>query len=188
MQLISNKDFEKHKFTVSELKNIEFDSCRFISCDFSELSLYNTEFVECVFDACNLSSIIIDEVSFKDVEFINSKLIGIDFSVCNNFMLSFSFDNCTLDYSLFYKLKIKNTKYLDCSIREVDFSECDLQSSSFSNCNLDRSVFNQTNLEKVDFRTAVNFIINPESNMMKKSKFSILGANTLLDSFKIIIE
>jgi hypothetical protein len=46
----------------------------------------------------------------------------------------------------------------------------------------------RTNLEKTDFRTAVNFSINPTLNRIKNAKFSHDRLAGLLDSFSIVIE
>jgi hypothetical protein len=43
-------------------------------------------------------------------------------------------------------------------------------------------------LEKADFRTAFNYSINPETNRIKKAKFSKEGLNGLLDKYDIEIE
>ena len=116
------------------------------------------------------------------------KLLGIDFSKCKDFLLSFYFEKTTLDYSTFHKKKIRNTIFKDCAIKEVDFSEADLTASGFLNCDLTRTVFQQTILEKVDFRTANNYSIDLESNRVKNAKFSTFGIIGLLDKYQIIIE
>lgn len=50
------------------------------------------------------------------------------------------------------------------------------------------TLFDNSNLESVDFRTANNFTIDPENNKMRKSKFSVMGANNLLDKYKLDIK
>lgn len=87
---------------------------------------------------------------------------------------------------LFYKMK--NTIFSECSIKEVDFSSADLTGSSFLNCDLSRSLFQHTIVEKVDFRSAINFSIDPEINRIKNARFSSAGIIGLLDKYQIIIE
>ncbi|MFN6083504.1 MAG: pentapeptide repeat-containing protein [Fluviicola sp.] len=70
----------------------------------------------------------------------------------------------------------------------IDFSEADLSNSVFKNCNLLLSVFDRTTLDKADFRTAVNYSIDPEKNRIKKAKFSLQGVAGLLNKYDIIIE
>jgi hypothetical protein len=43
-------------------------------------------------------------------------------------------------------------------------------------------------LEKVDFRTAVNYAFDPNSNKIKKAKFSLMGLAGLLSKYDIDIE
>jgi hypothetical protein len=44
------------------------------------------------------------------------------------------------------------------------------------------------NLKKADLRTAYNYHIDPESNKLKKAKFSLQGLPGLLDKYGIDIE
>jgi fluoroquinolone resistance protein len=50
------------------------------------------------------------------------------------------------------------------------------------------STFDRTNLEKADFRTSFNYSISPESNRIKKARFSLSGIAGLLDGYDIEIE
>ncbi len=119
---------------------------------------------------------------------MDCKLLGLRFDTCDNFLISFSFENCILNYASFYKLKIKETKFKNCEIKEVEFVEADLTSSLFDNCNFDRVVFDRTKLEKSDFRTSYNYSIDPEENNIKKAKFSSSGLSGLLDKYNIIVD
>ena len=83
---------------------------------------------------------------------------------------------------------MKKTNFINCSIKEVDFSEVDLTLSVFQNCDLSNSTFNQTILDKVDLRTAVNYVIEPNSNRIKKTKFSLTGLPGLLANYDIIVD
>ena len=71
---------------------------------------------------------------------------------------------------------------------EVDFSETDLVGSVFKNCDLSGTIFENTHLEKADLRTAYNYHIDPESNKLKKAKFSLQGLPGLLDKYGLEIE
>ena len=115
-------------------------------------------------------------------------MLGLKFESCNEFALSFSFENCILNFSTFYKTKIKKTQFKNCQLQEVDFTETDLSGARFENCDLLRAFFSSTNLESANFRTAFNYVIDPESNRMKKAKFSLLGLSGLLEKYKLDIE
>jgi len=73
-------------------------------------------------------------------------------------------------------------------LKETDFSEVNLSASVFSDCDLSGAIFSNTNLEKVDFRTANNFLIDPEFNKLKKAKFSAFNLEGLLYKYQIDIE
>jgi uncharacterized protein YjbI with pentapeptide repeats len=115
-------------------------------------------------------------------------MLGLLFYNCSEFGLSFSFDNCNLDHSSFYKTKIKKTFFKNSHLQEADFTDCDLANSSFENCNLAKARFENTILEKVDFRTSHNYTIDPEINRIKKAKFSLTQVTGLLDKYDIEID
>lgn len=73
-------------------------------------------------------------------------------------------------------------------MQETNFAEADLTAATFENCDLMHAVFDRTLLEKADLRTATNFSINPETNRIKKAKFSITGLPGLLQKYQIEIE
>jgi uncharacterized protein YjbI with pentapeptide repeats len=93
-----------------------------------------------------------------------------------------------LKLSTFYKLKLKKTRFKGCNLQDVDFSDADLMGSTFDNCDLQRAIFIDTNLEKVDFRSSINYSIDPEKNRLKKAKFSRAEVIGLLDKYDIEIE
>lgn len=115
-------------------------------------------------------------------------MLGLHFDSCNEFGLSFSFENCILNHSTFFKTKIKKTIFKNTQLQEVDFTECDLADSLFDNCDLTRATFDNTVIEKVDFRTSYNYSIDPEKNRIKKAKFSIHGISGLLEKYNLIID
>lgn len=73
-------------------------------------------------------------------------------------------------------------------LEEVDFSEAELTGSQFTECDFRGAMFDQTNLEKADFRSSINYSIDPEANRIRKSKFSREGAMGLLAKYDILIE
>ncbi|WP_237702550.1 pentapeptide repeat-containing protein [Bizionia argentinensis] len=93
-----------------------------------------------------------------------------------------------MDYSTFFGAKFKKTHFIKCSLKEVDFSESNLSAAVFKNTDLMGARFSKTNLEKTDFRSAKNFAIDPELNMLKKAKFSALQLEGLLHKYQLDIE
>jgi fluoroquinolone resistance protein len=185
---IEDQKFEKINFAETVLVTGEYENCEFTNCNFSNINLSGISFAECEFTGCNLSTAKLGKTAFKDVKFIDCKLTGLHFHDCNEFLFEVNFDNCQLQLSSFYKLKLKTTFFKNSVLHEVDFSEADLTASVFDRCDLDRAVFDNTILEKADFRTSFNYSINPERNRMKKSKFSAAGIAGLLDKYDIEVE
>jgi fluoroquinolone resistance protein len=180
--------FENLKSQIAPLEIGDYENCTFTSCDFSESDLSDINFLECKFRDCNLSLARLIQTSFREVKFINCKLLGVHFEDCNKLILSFGFEGCILDLSSFNKLKLKGTTFKNSKMVEVDFTGTDLSDSGFINCDLQRTIFKNTDLEGVDFRTSFNYSIDPESNRIKKAKFSLQGITGLLDKYDIEIE
>ncbi|HEX8333888.1 MAG TPA: pentapeptide repeat-containing protein [Segetibacter sp.] len=185
---IEDKSFERIDYTEKELTKAEYDNCTFTDCDFSNADLSGMAFSECEFSGCNLSNVKTIKTSFRDVQFEDSKLLGIHFENCDDFLFSVSFTNCILNLSSFYKLKIKKTTFKNCSLHEVDFTEADLTGSVFETCDLLMAAFENTILEKADLRTAFNYSIDPTINKIKKAMFSKAGITGLLDKLDIKID
>ncbi|MDY8135693.1 pentapeptide repeat-containing protein [Aquimarina sp. 2201CG5-10] len=185
---IIDQTFESYNFSGKKLPAREYDNCVFTNCDFTNTDISVVTFLECRFETCNFGSLMMKKTSFQEVTFIDCKMLGLDFSNCNDFLFSVQFDSCNLDYATFYNFQMKNTIFNDCSLKIVDFTETDLSGTAFNNCNLSEAVFSNTILQKADFRTAVNYTIDPESNNIKKAKFKVSGLLGLLTKYDLDIE
>ena len=128
-----------------------------------------------------------DNIELHFFEFKDCKMLGLRFDSCNPFGLSFSFDGCQLNHSSFYKTKIKKTVFSNSQLQETDFAEADLTGAVFDNCDLMNAVFDRTLLEKADLRTSYNYTIDPETNRLKKAKFSVSSIAGLLAKYDINI-
>ena len=180
--------FDKLDFTQEPLTKGEYENCKFTNCNFEETNLNDIKFMDCNFQDCNWSLVQLNGTVLREVKFKDCKMLGLQFESCNDFGLSFSFENCQLNHSTFFQMNIKKTIFKNCQLREIDFSESNLTNVIFDNCDLAQAIFINTVLDKADFRTAYNYAIDPESNRLKKAKFSILGISGLLDKYDIIIE
>jgi fluoroquinolone resistance protein len=183
-----DEKFEGIDFTINKFSAGDYENCRFINCNFAEANLSKITFIDCVFDTCNLSAANINVTSFQETSFINCKMMGLRFEDCNQFLFTVSFTGCLLNLCTFYKVKIKNTRFINCSMQEVDFTEADLTAAELDNCNLLQAVFDNTILDKADLRTAINFSIDPERNKLKKAKFSATALSGLLHKYDLIIQ
>lgn len=184
---ITDASYKKITFSTPELQNTEFDTCKFVDCDFTSAYLTSTSFLDCQFIDCNFSSAKINDTAFKAVLFSNCKLLGTPFNACNPFLLEMTFKACNLNLASFYGIKLKNTVFTDCNLEKTDFTNADLSGATLANCNLNQAIFNTTNLEKADFSSAKNLTISPEYNKIKGAKFSKENALGLLTDYKVII-
>jgi fluoroquinolone resistance protein len=194
---VEEKTFDKIDFTQNPLYKGEYEYCTFLNCNLSSVDLSEFKFLECEFFGCNLSLAKLTQTALKDIKFQNCKMLGLNFGDCNEFGFAASFDTCILDHSSFSadpespmkrRVKFRQTVFKNSQLYEVDFTECDLSYSVFDKCDLTRTIFESTILEKTDFRTAINYSIDPESNRIKKAKFSRSSIAGLLDKYDIEIE
>jgi len=190
MSIITHEDktFDGVIFSEKQSPRIEYADCLFTNCNFSKADLSNDDFMDCHFKGCNFSLAVMENTGMKNNRFTDCKAVGIDFSRCNNFNFSVSFENCPLDYCSFFQKKMKKAVFTDCSLKETDFTETDLTQAIFKNCDLMNASFMHTILEKADFRTARNYALDPEMNKIKKAKFSSPGIAGLLAKYDISIE
>ncbi len=141
-----------------------------------------------LFNNSNLSTAKLNKTAFRDSTFKDCKLMGLQFNTCDDFLFTVAFENCILNFSSFYKMKLKKMVFKNCNLTEIDFTEADLSESLFDHCDLAKTLFENTILEKADLRTAYNYSIDPELNKIKKAKFSIPGIIGLLNKCDINIE
>ncbi|NJB71740.1 uncharacterized protein YjbI with pentapeptide repeats [Saonia flava] len=184
---IEDEHFKGENYTQNRLAKGEYEHCTFTNCNFSNGNLTNSSFLECEFIDCNLSNSNITASSFNEVLFKDCKLLGLRFDQCNDFLLSFTFEDCALNLASFYQLKLKKIWFKKCILEEVDFVEADLTEALFDDCNLKHAIFENTLLEKADFRTSHSFSIDPENNRIKKAKFSKENIVGLLETYDIMI-
>lgn len=188
MESYYDQVFESTNYSADGFPEGESEACTFKNCLFADVNLSHRSFLACEFQDCDFTGAKLGDTAFKDVKFVGCKLLGVDFTGCNPFLLEMTFEECILNLASFYQLNLKGTSFVRCSLEEVDFVQTNLSEASFADCNLAMAQFDQTNLEKADLRTAVNFLINPNNNRLKKAKFARPTLDGLLDAFDVIIE
>ncbi len=179
--------FTTHSLTAENIEKVTFDECTFIDCRFVDCKFEKCVFIECEFQQSVISAI--DPVSsrFLRPKFNRCKVIGIDWSKINK-LENASFIECQLDYSNFSSLQIPRTKMIKCSAKEVRFTETDLSDGVFTDTDFQGSTFFKTNLSHADFRGAKNYSIDVSNNVIKKARFTLPEALSLLYGLDIEIE
>jgi uncharacterized protein YjbI with pentapeptide repeats len=186
-EFFQDQTFTQIDYTQQVFPKGEYDNCTFINCKFEAVDLAVMTFLECTFDTCDLTNAKVKSTSFNEVAFVNCKLLGVDFSLCNDFMFSAQFSSCNLELASFAGMSIKQTQFQASNMQQVDFTETNLESAVFDDCDLQKAIFEQTNLAKADFTTARNFTIDPTQNQLKKAKFSRKQIHGLLTKYDLVI-
>lgn len=164
-----------------------FEECEFIVCSFVSTRFEKCRFLNCKFTDSVLSAIIPMDSRFIDVKFRNCKVIGIDWTKTQK-VQQLDFDKCQINYSNFRFLKIPGVKIINSEAKEADFTETDLHDGDFSNTNFEQTRFFKTDLTNCNFRGATNYSIDVANNVLKKTRFSLPEAVSLLNSLDIIID
>lgn len=188
MKYAQDQTFSHFDNNENPLEKGVYENCTFEHCNFYEANLSDYQFAECIFTGCNLSLAKLFGTAFRDVTFTDCKMLGLHFEQGNAFGLSFHFERCALNHSSFYQLKLKKTSFIQCQLQEVDFTETDLTEAVLADCDLLRATFDHTILEKADLRTAFHYSLHPETNRIRKARFSLPGLPGLLDRYDIDIE
>jgi len=114
---------------------------------------------------------LLEELAYNDVKFIDSKLIGINWSSIG-LPFEVSFENTDISMSSFYMLDLRRTKFIKSKLHDVDFVKANLQKANFKESDLLGSSFSNTNLSNADLSTAYNYIIDQNKNKLKETKVS----------------
>jgi len=175
----------------TELVSTEFYDCVFSQTTFAESVFRRCRFVNCVFRDCDLSLVKVPESSFASTCFEDSKVMGVNWTEAHwpkaGLANPLSFSKCSVSHSTFMGLSLQSLQMTDCVARDVDFREADLSRSDFGATDLSGSLFGKTNLSEADLSRACNYRIDPGHNTLKRAKFSLPEAMSLLHSMGIVL-
>lgn len=180
-EIISNINFSLQKSDRED-----YEKCEFLNCTFTDIS--NLNFINCSFKNCNLSNCKLNNIKLQGVEFVDCKLLGINFFQAKDFAFTVFCEKCILDYASFDSKKLNKSEFKYCKMHDVNFTKADLSKTIFIDCDLYEAIFAQTNLSGVDLTSIKNFSIDPEINNLKKAKFLSQDLERLLYRHDIIIE
>lgn len=174
--------------TAGDLMAEAYENCTFLSCNFQEADLGGLRFVDCVFEDSNLSMAKMIETAFREVRFVRCKLFSLFFDQCNGIGFKAEFEQCALDGTSFVGMKLGNQRFKDCILYGVDFTGTFLSGAQFINCDLMDARFDNSCLEKADFRSARDFELDPEANVMTGARFSRANLSGLLRKYRLKLE
>jgi fluoroquinolone resistance protein len=189
--VIEEAEFKNQDYADAVLNFKEMRETTFTRCNFSNAQFNECQFRECRFVDCNLSLVRVSSSRFADTQFERCQMVGINWTEAtwqkSGFFRLIDFDDCTLNYSTFFGLKLQKIKMTKCGAREVDLGEADLTGAVFTETDFAGSIFMHTNLTQADFTKARNYVINPQNNTLKKTKFSLPEAMNLLHGLGIVL-
>ena len=195
-RMFSNSEYSDETFTGLEIGDSDVRFKTFENCIFSKCRFNGTRFVECKFSGCrfkqcDLSLASVKGCIFSGVEFTGSKLTGINWTEANwrtmSLLKPLAFDNCTLNYGTFIGLTLRKLTLTHCVAHDVDFTDADLTLADLRHTDLSDSRFQHTNLTEANLVHARNYSINAGSNKLKKTKFALPEAISLLRSLDIVL-
>lgn len=119
-------------------------------------------------------------------------MIGVIWAVADlprgkSLLASIGFFDCSVSYSTFICLSLRGINVTRCVAREVDFSKAYLTLDNCTFTDFSKSRFLHTNLTEADFTGATHYSINANLNVLKRTKFSLPEAMSLLSSSDIIL-
>ncbi len=181
--------FNNLNYSKKDLHDKSFYNCTFKKCTFLETILSECTFEKCIFTECDLSLAKFNHAAFIDGRFESSKMIGINWiHASSGLPLSVDFFKCILNYSVFMGLSLCKQNMIECTAKEVDFTDANLTGTKCNFTDFSGSRFLNTNLTQTDFSDAINYVIDPNHNKLKKTIFSIPEAMGLLRGFDIILK
>jgi fluoroquinolone resistance protein len=189
-------EYEDQKFdgltlTGEEVRTKEFAGCVFAGCSFHETRFTACRFVDCEFVRCDLSLCQVQDCSFTSVKFTDSQVIGVNWTEASWPALGLfhviGFERCAISHSTFIGLGLRRIKIVDCVACDVDFAEADLGQADCTGTDFQDSRFLHTDLTEADFTRARNYAIAPNLNVLRKTKFALPEAMSLLYGLDIIL-
>ncbi len=131
-----------------EINRMRFDQVVFKNVTFMDVTFTNIELTDVIFEKCDLSNTDFSGGAIHRVEFIESKLVGLNLTEAT--FGNVVFDNCYANLSSFGYASLKNVKFERCSLRNGDFFECKFNKIDFTDCDLVEANFTNTSLDGID--------------------------------------
>lgn len=190
--LWEQETFRQLNLVGQELCGVEFADCIFENCAFEQCSVQQCRWTDCQFINCEISNIKAEQTNMVDSIFTNCRLMGINW---NEWILGKSylvpvrkFENCQLKYHQFVEMSFRKFDFSHTGITGSMFADCNLSGASFLGCTLDNTEFFRCDLTEADFRDAVGYIIDIETNRLKEARFSFPEVVNLLNGLGIVID
>lgn len=166
----------------------EFEGCSFVSCDLKGALVDRCRFVACEFRSSDLSMLVPRDSSFRDVSFLDSRLIGIDWTQAETTLgLDVTFERSILDGGSFMKLELHGLRMIESRAQGVNFVGGSLTDSDFTGTDLSDSQFSGSDLRTADLSGAENVMFDALECQLKDTKLSLEAALRVLGRLGIVV-
>ena len=169
------------------VENREFNGCTFTGAQFAGAQFLRCKMLDCKFLNCDLSNVSFKDSTLRDVTFEDSKLLGTNWTklavlahlICRR---------SVLNLANFSGVDLRRSRFEACTAREADFGHANLTEAYCQDTDFQGARFLDTNFTKADLRNALNYSIRPGDNLLKKTRFSLPEATSLLYGLDIILD
>lgn len=121
VKVFLDKVFEKADLDTDKIIIAEYDQCQFRHVNLNSADLSTCIFIDCLFDECDLSLMKLNNTVFRDVRFVNCKMMGIHFENCNKYGVSFKIDNCLFTPQFFLPHQPEKNRVQESAINRSRF-------------------------------------------------------------------
>lgn len=191
-ELVRDPDWQDATFSELEVSAVDlggksFQRCVFRKVRLAEANLRRCTFEECEFDGCDLTMAVIEGAAFREVAFLRSKLMGLDWTRVRGVAFVVSFTECNLSHCTFADRNMRETVFRECRAHDAVFAGVDLTRAVFTGTDLRGARFMDTILVEADLSEAVNYEISPQQNRLRKTKFSQEAALALVADLGVVV-
>jgi uncharacterized protein YjbI with pentapeptide repeats len=186
------REFQDETFEALECRGAvldgkELEGCRFVGAQLAGARFDRCKLIDCSFEGCDLSNVALASSILRDVTFVDSKLLGVDWTALQA-ASHLTFRRCVLNLGNFSGMDLRRCILESCMARELELGHANLAEADCRGSDFAGSVFLHTNLTKCDLRGAVNYAIRPLDNVLKRAKFSMPEATSLLHGLDIVLD
>lgn len=179
--------FEKIDAAELALEGLEFDDCVFRDCAFSKAALKRWRLFDCRFEDCDLTAAKLTGGRLRGNSFKNCRAGGVNWAGASS-LDDLAFEHCLLDHGVFAGAKLPRFSAVDCRLREADFGDAELVGANFSLSDLTAARFARADLSGADLRGAFGYLIDARDTKLKKARFSLPEAVSLLSGLDVVVE
>jgi fluoroquinolone resistance protein len=188
-----NERFEHHTVPQFVVTGTEFNGCTFKKCHFSMCTFKNCTFTDCVFDGCDVSVINVMNCRFIGVQFISSKVTGVNWTMVAvtgpvRWFSNVSFTNCDISYANFTGFNLEKIVITSCIAKETDFTEVNLTKAILKDTDFENARFVSANLTQANLVGARNYVIDMVTTKVKGLQVSWPDCLSLLSCQGITID